>query len=221
MNRNKKLVSVLLAALLLVHPATSMAFPVLDQVKMFGTAWHKYLTGKMISRTDGDIIKRSVILPCIATPIYIMFSAVYQVAKMQIALAIAIDNNANDTVRQIAPRLMKHKLGGYLWNALKHNNLDALQILLENGARADSPSILGDTPLCDAMQHDNFEAAHLLLDHGANPVSANIRGVCPLSYAYKNKELTLKMWNNLKQAGTVSASLWAETITALQEQEQS
>lgn len=54
---NKRLLSLLLAAVLLAQSTAHANLPGWDSVKKFGGAWYKYFTGKMLSDTDEQMIK--------------------------------------------------------------------------------------------------------------------------------------------------------------------
>jgi ankyrin repeat protein len=67
-----------------------------------------------------------------------------------------------------------------LYGAARHNNIEIMALLLENGADVQMQSKGGETPLHRAAQWGAFEAAQLLLDHGAAVDVESLQGWTPL-----------------------------------------
>ena len=74
-------------------------------------------------------------------------------------------------------------LNNRLLQATRENNIETVQNLLTQGARPDTPTSDGNTPLHIATQNSNPNVVSLLLSYGANPSIPNADGKTPLDLA--------------------------------------
>ena len=72
-------------------------------------------------------------------------------------------------------------------------NLDAAQMLLENGADVNTKDDWGSTPLMNAVYSESgIETVQLLLDNGADPTLKDSEGKTAYDYAVENKDAELR-----------------------------
>ena len=77
-----------------------------------------------------------------------------------------------------------------LMEAVRHNDIEAVRVLLKSGANPNVGDYWKDAPLLQAVRQDNLELAQLLLDQGAVP-DIKGRGYTPLGLEAKNGNLPL------------------------------
>lgn len=71
--------------------------------------------------------------------------------------------------------------------AIDHNHVDCVQLLLENGARADNKYLMGYE--INLVPLDHLYCLKLLIDHGANPNACNRCGIAPLMKACREQNV--------------------------------
>ncbi len=71
-----------------------------------------------------------------------------------------------------------------LWSAAFHDDVEAIDLLIEHGARMD-PVAEDETPFLGAIKWSHFAAAERLLRHGANVNFQNSKGMTALHFLLK------------------------------------
>ncbi|KAK5674135.1 hypothetical protein LTS10_013120 [Elasticomyces elasticus] len=107
----------------------------------------------------------------------------------------------------------KHGMLSPLAGAAGHHQLDALQILLGEGAEPNSTHC-SSSALHEAIRSDDIEIARLLLDIGADVNSLNVYNFSTLTYAVKYSsvdmvKLILSYTPDIDQASFAAAVHWA------------
>lgn len=64
-----------------------------------------------------------------------------------------------------------------------YSSIDAVQLLLDNGADANITDACGSTPLHDAIDNGDLNVIQLLIDKGADVNTRDNNGDTPLRYA--------------------------------------
>lgn len=70
--------------------------------------------------------------------------------------------------------------------AMDHENIDLIELLLQNGANVNSKTSTKDTILFKALEKKNIDVVKLLLTHGAKVNILGQNGDSPLTYAIEN-----------------------------------
>ena len=124
-----------------------------------------------------------------------------QILKNQLFIQLLIErvikiNDENGNVKSIRQPLIF---------AVKRNNVEFVNLLIENGADINEFSYNGNTPLLQAIDNDNIEIIKLLIDNGVNLNQYNNEGKLPLEIAKEknNTEIISLIENTLIQNNTV------------------
>ena len=65
-----------------------------------------------------------------------------------------------------------------IW-AVKNNNKELVQFLIENGAEVNLANDYGNTPLHFAFSNKNYEIVNILLKNNASEETKNLKGLSP------------------------------------------
>ncbi len=74
-----------------------------------------------------------------------------------------------------------------IFDAIRHNRLDAVKVFLIFGSTVDSRDTAGWTPLHHAAWHDRREIFSYLLSIGADQDALSLSGECPYLLALKSE----------------------------------
>lgn len=78
-----------------------------------------------------------------------------------------------------------------LYMAVKNNNINMVELLLENSPDINVTDITGKTVLSIAIKKNNIDMVEILLRHGVNPNIQDKYGNISLHYAVKNKNIEI------------------------------
>ncbi|KAF4454477.1 hypothetical protein F53441_2981 [Fusarium austroafricanum] len=106
----------------------------------------------------------------------------------------------------------------YFVEVCNSENLEGIQLLLENGAKANATNTSGRPVLAQAVKKGNLELARLLLQHGANPDTSDLSGNSLLSIASSQDrmdmiKLLLESGTNANSKNLSGVSVLADAIS--------